>query len=187
MITSIQTTKKRQTTKNKTKNQEEHNLKHSFRSLESSMLSDPQKLFLLAICTIGCLSTLFTSASIRMGNSSMGVMTPRNHCMNSKKAVNQCKTQGKAPCNTLEVAASKCQKAVKEAYRHINLGGCPFEIKSLTLCEAEWCRSSSSSFQQCEKECSMVRKNLDTCIESQVSNYFLKNGLEKDGTIQEKK
>ena len=151
------------------------------------MLSDPLKLFFLAICTIGCLSTLFTSASIRMGHSSMGVMTPRNHCMAAKRAVNQCKTQSsKGPCKTLEEAASKCQKAVKQAYRHINLGGCPFEIKSLTLCEAEWCRSNSR-FQDCEKECSMVRKNLDTCIENQVLNYFLKSGLEKDGTIPEKK
>jgi hypothetical protein len=148
------------------------------------MLSDPTKLLLLAICMVACLGTLFTSPSITMGNAAMRVLAPpvRQHCMAPRQAANKCSKESKAPCPDLDKVVVKCQSVVERAYRHINLGGCPFEIKALTLCEAEWCQSGDGA--SCERECSNVRESLSSCIQRQVAAFLNRNGIEKDGTLK---
>ena len=151
------------------------------------MLSDPMKLLLLAICTLACLGTLFTSPSITMENAAMRVLSPsvRQFCDAPLQAARECSAESRASCRDLEKVVKECQSVVQKAYRHINLGGCPFQIKALTLCEAEWCRTGDMS--SCERECSAVRESLSKCTRRQVEMFLHRNGLEKDGTHSHKK
>eukprot|EP00980_Cylindrotheca_fusiformis_P003118 scaffold721_cov131-Cylindrotheca_fusiformis.AAC.8 len=148
------------------------------------MVSDQTKIALLAICTIACLGTFFTSSSIAMGNAGMRILSPqtRQHCAAPNRAASECQKEGKS-CASQAAVATKCKEAVKRAYRHINLGGCPSEIKALSLCEEEWCHSVGlPSDSSCVQECSKVREGLNSCVERQTQVYFKKYGLRKNGT-----
>jgi hypothetical protein len=156
------------------------------------MLSDPVKLLVLAVLTVLCLGTLFTSPSITMGNPSMRVMRPNvpQHCMVPRKQVNNQKcassskeTPSSAVCTELQRVFERCDRTVRRAYQHINLGGCPLEIKAVTLCDAEWCHSSASDASSCLGECATVNDSLANCIQQQVSFYFKRSGLDEDGTL----
>jgi hypothetical protein len=154
------------------------------------MLSDPVKLLVLAVLTVLCLGTLFTSPSITMGNPSMRVLSPnvRQRCMVPRKQVNKkCASSSKetssAVCTELQRVVERCDRTVRRAYQHINLGGCPLEIKSVTLCEDEWCHSSASDASSCEGECATVRESLANCVQQQVFFYLKRSGLDEDGTL----
>jgi len=86
----------------------------------------------------------------------------------------------KQKCARLKQSERKCEKAVRDAFRYVNLGGCPFEIKALTMCEDDWCHQDPNS---CIRECSGVREELFSCIEQHVSSFLLKNGLKNDETL----
>jgi hypothetical protein len=150
------------------------------------MLSDRAKLLMLAISMLACLGTLITSPSISMGNAAMRVLSApvRKHCMAPRKAANKCSTEAKTPCTDLDKVVTKCERVAKRAYQHINLGGCPFEIKAVTLCEAEWCHSGGLDGSACQRECANAKESLTTCIERQVSSFFRRNRLKIDGTLE---
>lgn len=146
------------------------------------MLSDPAKLIFLAVCMTVSLGSFLTSPSIAMSNAAMRKLAPktRQHCSKQMKAVDQCKPNSDPDnCIGLQQAALTCEKVVKKVYQHINLGGCPYEIKAVTLCEDEWCSMSRkpADIESCRKECSVVRETLNTCIATQVSTFFRKYGL----------
>ena len=154
------------------------------------MNKDHLKLGLLALCWLLCLGTLFTSPTITQGNPDMGQLKTntieactvprrkRNECLKNNKA-----SSSSSSCDGYEYNLKKCERAVKRAYQHINLGGCPFEIKSSNLCDAEWCQGGGgSNFESCQKECSGVRESLSSCIHKQILSYFNRFGLTEDGT-----
>jgi hypothetical protein len=131
------------------------------------------------MCTVFFLGTLFTSPSIAMGNAAMRKLSPniRHHCMKQNRAVSQCKSGDDSnSCADLQKNAVECEKVVRLAYRHINLGGCPYEIKFVTLCEHEWCTTIADK-ESCRSECSSIRESLDNCITRHILNYFRKNGI----------
>ena len=62
------------------------------------------------------------------------------------------------------------------------------EIKAWTLCETEWCQGGGIQLSPlaCRDECAMVRESLQACKNRVVRSYFLRNGLENDGTAKVK-
>mmetsp|Transcript_1569 Transcript_1569/g.2916 ORF Transcript_1569/g.2916 Transcript_1569/m.2916 type:complete len:147 (-) Transcript_1569:1013-1453(-) len=142
------------------------------------MLSDLGKLSLLVILTAGCLATMFTSPSTTMHNPNMRVLAPPlgQFCKAPRDSVKQC-SKDKEDCIQSEKSLQNCESVVKQAIRHINLGGCPFQIKALTLCEDEWCQNPKS----CQEECAGVRESLTLCIRDTILSQFQKNGLKEDG------
>jgi hypothetical protein len=144
------------------------------------VLSDRIKVGIMAVGYAICLATVWTAPSITMGDASMLRLTPpiRQHCKAAQIAVNQCRSG--TGCQTLKADEMKCEQVVREAYRHINLGGCPMELKAWTLCEVEWCQDRSA----CLSECAGVRDSLQTCKEKIVASYFERHSLQKDGTAK---
>jgi hypothetical protein len=141
------------------------------------MLSDPAKLVLLGLCFIGCLATLFTSPGLSMGNAELRSLNPPvdRLCKKPREEAKKC----------VGPRVTKCEKAISQAYKDINMGGCPHELKTVTLCEAEWCQPGASPDRSaCKRECGNVREDLQTCIQKHVEQYFSKHGLENDGTTK---
>lgn len=140
------------------------------------------KVMILAVLYLICVVTMWTAPSMTMGNASMRVLSPpiRQHCKAAQMAANKCLAGD--GCQTLKGDALKCEQVVQNAYRHINLGGCPMEIKAWTLCEIEWCQGGGVDHSSCLSECAGVRDSLQTCKENVVASYFKSHSLEKDGT-----
>jgi hypothetical protein len=148
------------------------------------MLSDPAKLVLLGLCFIGCLATLFTSPGLSMGNAELRSLNPPvdRLCKKPREEAKKCVEQGEG---LKRPRVTKCEKAISQAYKDINMGGCPHELKTVTLCEAEWCQPGASPDRSaCKRECGNVREDLQTCIQKHVDQYFSKHGLENDGTTK---
>lgn len=152
------------------------------------MISDRSKLLLLVVLTVVCLGTIFTSPSTTMGNPNMRVLSPpvRQFCKAPREAAadkgcSNAKHSSEKPqeCSSLMKAVQTCDRMLQRAFQHINLGGCPFQIKAVTLCEDEWCRHDPKS---CMEECSGVRESLSVCTQQQVSSYFQRHGLKENGT-----
>ena len=68
-----------------------------------------------------------------------------------------------------------CERAIRKAYRRINLGGCTWEIQQAALCQAEWC--SPTSILQCNEECATVRSKLDTCVDGIIRSFLESAGI----------
>ena len=144
------------------------------------VLSDKIKVAIVALGYIICLATWWTSPSIVFGDGSMRVLTPdtRKFCQVPHAASQQCQAKD---CPSLQRDASQCDYVVRQAYRHINLGGCAMDIKTWTHCEAEWCQGGMDR-ATCLSECAGVRDALENCKVQVVQSYFQKYSLEKDGT-----
>lgn len=142
------------------------------------MLTDGRKLILLALCIVGCIGSYFTSTSVDIKK-----LSPRyfEHCLVPTQVMKACHKKDVPACNEEHAWAEKCHAVVSEAYRYINLGGCPWELRSVSLCEAEWCDGVRRD-RSCEEECTGVRKKLTSCVNRQVQNFFKKRGLDSDGT-----
>ena len=137
---------------------------------------------LLAVCLVGCLSTIFTASSTSMMNAKLRVIPApvQHHCRKPLALLRACQAEGKESCSELDLHANKCKNVIRRAFQHINMGGCPYEIKAVTLCEAEWCTGDNSA---CRKECALVRESLTNCVNRHVSAFFQKNNLHTDGTV----
>jgi hypothetical protein len=139
---------------------------------------------LLLVLTVSCLSTMFISPSTTMLNSNMKVLSPSmlQFCKVPRDAAQDCRkavyNKDKQACTVVDRVLVNCENVVKRAFRHVNLGGCPFHIRALTLCEDEWCHQDPKS---CAVECLGVREALSTCIQQHVTNYFFTNGMMPDG------
>lgn len=148
------------------------------------MLSDAGKIILLAVLMTICIVTFFSSTTISMGSSPMGKLRKQEHCEEPRKVARICLEQGNVDCSDVTRAASKCESVVRRAYQHINFGGCPYELQAQHLCEAEWCQADSGGDPaSCQRECFNVRQSLKTCVDRQVSLFFVRNGLQNDGTL----
>lgn len=158
-----------------------------------ALSTDVVKLLLLPVMILACLSTLWTSSSIQFNNADFRVLSPQvqTYCRAPRQqTVKECEAAAAAPgapppsfdCQRLQTSLKQCESAVKKAYRDINIGGCPWEIKSLTLCENEWCRGSPNDASSCQTECAGVRESLTACIQRRVAVYFRRNRLKEDGT-----
>jgi hypothetical protein len=84
-------------------------------------------------------------------------------------------------CKKQQQSAQQCEAAVERAYRHLNLGtACLRQNQMVTVCQVEWCdngKASSSSradaaAQECQQECSRVRKVLEECIQKYVQSFL---------------
>lgn len=143
-------------------------------------LSDPVKLYLLGGCLLFCLTTLFTSNSFQLGSQGLpAIKTSKRYCHELQQPLRtwRCRTakKGSNECAKQEQVASSCEKAVRQAYRYINTGGCSFPNQAVALCEAEWCfeiGGDRAAQVSCRKECLQVRQELEECIESTVSLYL---------------
>ena len=146
-------------------------------------LSDRIKVTILAVGYMICLATVWTAPSIMMGNASMRKVSPpiSQYCKAAQMAARQCRPGN--GCEALVANEVKCEEIVRKAYRHINLGGCPMEIKAWTLCEDEWCQKATDPLP-CLSECAGVRLSLETCQQNVVESYFKSHSLEKDGTTK---
>lgn len=144
---------------------------------------------LLMGLTAACLSTMFFSPSTTMHNSNMKVLSPplQQFCKAARVDAQECRKTNDSNgnqimhCSLLEKQVAKCEKTVRRAFQDINLGGCPFPIRSLTLCEDEWCRGRSDP-TSCDEECSGVREQLSSCIQQHVSRHFEWAGLKNNGS-----
>lgn len=147
------------------------------------MFSDRAKLLLLVASTALFLGTLLTSPSTTTNNPNMRVLVApvRQFCKAPREAATACSKRGEhqTECARLTQSVQTCDRVLKGAFRDINLGGCPFQIKAVTLCEDEWCRHDPKS---CLEECSSVKAFLASCIQRHVASYFQRNGLKEDGT-----
>jgi len=146
------------------------------------MLTDARKLILLAVCLVFCIGSYFTSSSVDSKK-----LSPRyfEHCLVPTQAKKACHKKDVPACREEDVAAEKCHEVVAEAYRYINLGGCPWELRSAAGCEAEWCSEHRSpGDRSCEEECTGVKDNLTSCVDRRIHEFFKKRGLDSDGTPQ---
>jgi len=156
---------------------------------------DHVKFLCLVALTIVCIGSFFTSQSIAMGNPSMRVLTmgdgnTQNFCTEPRKAARDCEIKNadtsdnfyerKENCKMYRETAQKCDKTVQNAFSDINMGGCPKQIKLLTLCEDEWCHQQDPT--SCRQECAKVKKNLSLCVQKIIMHYFKRNKLKENGT-----
>ena len=113
-------------------------------------LPEQTKLGLFIAAFVLCLATLFTSN----GGGDLPRVNAKNglYCQTQRKNARACKENCKEPHYQLE----KCESTLKQAVRRINLGGCPFQIQAVALCEQEWC-TGGASMMECQEECSTVR------------------------------
>jgi hypothetical protein len=121
------------------------------------------KPFFLLACFVFCLATLFTSNFLERGD--LPILPT---------AIGLNKLCQKTPDRT---TYRRCERAVRQAYRHINLGGCPFQIQQNSLCETEWCLDRSTALQ-CTTECANVNTELSECVERIIHSYFTKFGVD---------
>ena len=153
------------------------------------------KLGLLASLLVLALGSLLTShKSFQMGPRDLPQLAPQvpRFCASIQKAKDKCiKNQSNSNSNNnnckdlIQQASQTCPMAVKEAYRHVNMGGCPYELRDVTLCELERCggyhfsNNAHDPFSQegCVLHCDPVRKSLENCIRNIVNNYFRKYSL----------
>lgn len=107
-------------------------------------------------------------------------------CKESRKAAVDCEVTKNANtgnnfskrsdvCDIYRETEQKRDKVVQNAFRDINMGGCPKQIKLLTLCEDEWCYHQDPT--SCRQECAEVRKNLSLCVQERVMHYFQRNNF----------
>jgi hypothetical protein len=156
---------------------------------------DHVKLFCLMALTAVCIGSFFTSQSIAMANPSMHVLTAdmQKFCAEPRNAARSCEkmtisdtsdnsSKRKEDCTPYRETAQKCDKVVQNAFRYINMGGCPKQIKFLTLCEDEWCQNQDPA--SCHQECAGVRKNVSLCVQEKVRHYFKRNNLKENGTTE---
>ena len=113
----------------------------------------------------------------------MKKLTPRffDYCKIPTQAMKSCHKKDAPSCQKEHADAEKCHTVVAEAYRYINLGGFPWELRSASACEAEWCDGVRRQ-PSCEQECTGVRAELNSCVDRQIHNFFKKRGLDSDGT-----
>ena len=134
-------------------------------------LSEQTKLGLFTVAFVLCLATLFTShggGDLPRANARMG-----QYCQTERKTARACQED----CQPAKMQLEKCESTVKQAFRRINLGGCPWELQTVALCEDEWCRGGAS-MMECQEECSTVRSQLNTCMENIINAYLKKGGFE---------
>ena len=128
-----------------------------------SSWTERAKLGALATAILLCLSTLLTTFSFGMGPRDL----PRLQVQ-----------QARALCDTYEKKSlqqgQKCQRAMKHAYKRLNIGPCLPKEQQVVLCELEWCTATGTA-ASCRTECDLVRKSLRKCIDAQVQaslRYF---------------
>ena len=116
----------------------------------------------------------------------VGDFGTRDLCTKSREAARDCETRpsnnnarkkSNENCDLHRVNARKCVKALQNAFNDINMGGCPKQIKLLTLCEDEWCRQPNPT--ACSQECDRVRKTLSQCVHEKVMHYINMAGFEE--------
>ena len=157
------------------------------------MNTDIAKLTLLVIVTAACLGTIFISPTTTMNNPNMRTLASntRQFCKVPRETVQDCSNNNKkkndentgidTDCSRAEQSLQKCQSIVNHAFQYINLGGCPYQIKAVTLCEDEWC--NTEDIKSCQEECNGVIESLSVCIRQHVTSFFQRNGLNDDGSI----
>lgn len=144
------------------------------------MLADDRKLILLALCLVFGIGSYFTSSGVDVKK-----LSPRHfeHCNVPTQTKKACHRKDVPACGEEDADAQKCHDVVSEAYRYINLGGCPWELRSVSACEAEWCTGAKArGDRSCERECTGVRESLTSCVNGQIQKFFKKRGLDADGT-----
>lgn len=103
-------------------------------------------------------------------------------CRLPREALKAClDLSGDLSCAEQSAVSTKCEQTVQKAYRHINMGGCPYQIQSVTICEVEWC-GKETDIAACSKECKVVRETLDVCVKRHVHHFLQRFGMTMDGT-----
>ena len=200
-----------------------HNFTHSQVTLPAHHMAvrEKDKLGLLLGSLLICALSLLTSQkSFDMGTRDLPLLQPQIHkfCKASFKARNKCQTSNhsnnnnnpqqqpasssNAACRDSQQQASQCEKAVQKAYRSINMGGCPHELRDVTLCELERCggyhgvsvihnhlhgmdqttptngRTSRATAGGCVEHCQVARTTLETCVTQHVQKQLRHYGIQ---------
>ena len=165
------------------------------------MLPEKVKLALLIGSYVVCVGSLFTShKSFQMGPRDLPILKPQvnRFCTSVFKARNKCRKNANATpeCSKINQQSTQCESAVKHAYKKINGGGCPFQLRDVTLCELERCggyhgvsvlesQNDSNnrnavwdSVEGCMHHCDAVRKQLDKCVVDKVERQLKKYGIQ---------
>lgn len=171
------------------------------------------KLALLAGLFLVCLGSIATSQkSFQMGTRDLPLLQPqvRKFCEAIFKArkTNNCRkgqqsdvvagtdtTTSSNNCQEILQQASSCETAVTQAYRTINMGGCPHEMRDVTLCELERCGGyhgisvvhnhlptsrAMDATMGCVHHCDAFKKTLETCVTKHVQHELKQYGLLKE-------
>ena len=171
-------------------------------------MREQAKLALLVGSLLICLGSLLTSQkSFQMGSRDLPLLQPqvqkfcksifraRNKCLPrqpSNAAVATTTTTITATCQDVLQQASHCETAVQQAYRSINMGGCPHELRDVTLCELERCggyhgvsvihnhlpNRNMDATGGCVEHCDAVKKTLETCVTQHVQQHLRQYGIQ---------
>jgi hypothetical protein len=165
------------------------------------MFQEKLKLAVLLGSYIFCVLTLFTShKSFQMGPRDLPILKPQpqRFCSSVFRSQTRCQKdpQSSDQCPKINHQASQCEAAVRQAYRKINAGGCPYELREVTLCELERCggyhgisvlESQNSNnrnkngmmdaVEGCMHHCDAARKQLDKCVLDIVEKKLQKYGI----------
>lgn len=98
-----------------------------------------------------------------------------------KTARNNVRETSKKECSILKKQLQKCQKYASKSLKYINTIGCIKEINTLSICKDECYATEPGG---CERECKSLLDNVNTCLDKRIKEYFLKVGLNDDGTYK---
>ena len=163
------------------------------------MLKDQIKILMLLMSYLLCLASIFTShKSFQMGPREMPILKPQvaRFCSTIFKERNKCRKNpnSQADCPKIQQQASHCESGVKKAYQTINAGGCPYQLRDVTLCELERCggyhgvsvleaqngnnrHAGMDAVEGCMHHCDAARKKLDKCVLDKVEEKLKKHGI----------
>ena len=173
-------------------------------AIASALAIEKAKIFLLFSIFLSSLSTLFTSNHTNPKGVPQLNINPNKICRvpQQKLTTSTCGTKAiarlvkeessdsadsadngrsasKKECNLLKKQLQKCTKYATKALKYINTIGCIKEINALSICKEECFATEQGG---CERECKDKLENVNKCLDTQISKYFIKVGLNDDGT-----
>lgn len=140
------------------------------------------KIALLLILLLCCFSTFFTSNSSELGTGDLPQLRPaRDFCSMFRSRWASCSNgKDQSVCQNFLKELRTCEYSVQQAFRRINMGGCPKVMLANALCQAEWCLGQGASSELCHKECSGTIKALNDCINENVNKFKRRNGVAEE-------
>jgi len=136
---------------------------------------DEAKLGLLLSAFFACMLSLLVNYTTDVPGVSILSAPIGRFCRKQTLLHDTCLIAKGPPCDKTAESRSRCKFVIEQAYRRINLGGCIHSIRKYDICRFEFC--SDSSQRNCE-ECKESSDDLDVCIESIVSDYSQRAGIE---------
>ena len=139
------------------------------------MSKDVAKLGLLVSAFFACMLSLLFNYTTDVPSASILSAPLGKFCRKQASLHETCLQVKGAPCDKTAESLSRCKFVIEQAYRRINLGGCIHSIRKHDICRFEFCIDSRQ--RNCE-ECKDSLDVLNLCIESIISDYSQRAGIE---------